>query len=171
MGTISRAKSIIITFFQVLNILQSCSMAFDVVDENNVFTCVGHPLKSDISSIVDWMLNENFSEAYNKIQKLKILKGLSLQVFILLNWRGVYHRYSICTIFFPHPPKNDVGVYKALMHSRVLSIPYAMMPVDYRLGYCKFCCMVKIFYSLMWMKIGWCLKGKVQKIFQTLCNV
>ena len=55
-------------------------MAFDVVDENNVFTCVGHPLKSDIANIVNWMLNDNFSEAYNKIQKLKILKGLSLQV-------------------------------------------------------------------------------------------
>lgn len=55
-------------------------MAFDVVDENNVFTCVGHPLKSDIANIVNWMLNDSFSDAYNKIQKLKILKGLSLQV-------------------------------------------------------------------------------------------
>ena len=33
---------------RVLNILQSCSMAFDVVNEDNVYTCVGHPLKSDI---------------------------------------------------------------------------------------------------------------------------
>ena len=55
-------------------------MAFDVVVENNVFTCVGHPLKSDIANIVNWMLNDSFSDAYNKIQKLKILKGLSLQV-------------------------------------------------------------------------------------------
>jgi replication factor C subunit 3/5 len=55
-------------------------MAFEVVDENNVYTCVGHPLKSDISNIVDWMLNETFSEAYEKVQALKIIKGLSLQV-------------------------------------------------------------------------------------------
>jgi replication factor C subunit 3/5 len=67
-------------FLQVLNILQSCSMAFDVVDENNVYTCVGHPLRSDISNMVDWMLNDSFTEAYSKVQKLKILKGLSLQV-------------------------------------------------------------------------------------------
>ncbi len=66
--------------FQVLNILQSCSMAFDVVDENNVYTCVGHPLKSDISNMVEWMLNDSFSSAYDKVQKLKTLKGLSLQV-------------------------------------------------------------------------------------------
>ena len=55
-------------------------MAFEVVNENNVFTCVGHPLKSDISNMVTWMLNENFTDAYNNIQELKILKGLSLQV-------------------------------------------------------------------------------------------
>ena len=67
---------------QVLNILQSCSMAFDVVDENNVYTCVGHPLKSDISNMVDWMLNDTFSDAYDKVQKLKMLKGLSLQVIL-----------------------------------------------------------------------------------------
>ena len=55
-------------------------MAFDVVDENNVYTCVGHPLKSDISNMVEWMLNDSFSLAYDKVQKLKTLKGLSLQV-------------------------------------------------------------------------------------------
>ena len=57
-------------------------MAFDVVDENNVYTCVGHPLKSDISNMVDWMLNDTFSDAYDKVQKLKMLKGLSLQVIL-----------------------------------------------------------------------------------------
>jgi replication factor C subunit 3/5 len=64
---------------KVLNILQSCSMAFDVVNEDNVYTCVGHPLKSDIQNMVNWMLNEAFSLAYNNIQELKTLKGLSLQ--------------------------------------------------------------------------------------------
>ena len=62
-------------------------MAFDVVDENNVYTCVGHPLKSDISNMVDWMLNDTFSDAYDKVQKLKMLKGLSLQV--ILNGLGL----------------------------------------------------------------------------------
>ena len=54
-------------------------MAFDVVNEDNVYTCVGHPLKSDIQNMVNWMLNEAFSLAYNNIQELKTLKGLSLQ--------------------------------------------------------------------------------------------
>ena len=64
---------------KVLNILQSCSMAFDEVNEDNVYTCVGHPLKSDIANMVNWMLNESYNSAYENILKLKTLKGLSLQ--------------------------------------------------------------------------------------------
>lgn len=59
--------------------MQSCALAFDKVDENNVYTCVGHPLKSDIRDIVTWMLNEPFSTAYKNTLELKTLKGLSLQ--------------------------------------------------------------------------------------------
>ena len=71
-----------LSFHQVLNILQSCAMAFDVVNEDNVYTCVGHPLKSDITNMVNWMLNESFSLAYKNILELKTLKGLSLQDII-----------------------------------------------------------------------------------------
>lgn len=55
-------------------------MAFPAVTEDNVYTCVGHPLKSDITNMVDWMLNESFANAYDNILNLKTLKGLSLQV-------------------------------------------------------------------------------------------
>merc|ERR1739838_760402 len=36
---------------KVLNILQSTNMAYDKVTEDYVYTCVGHPLRSDITSI------------------------------------------------------------------------------------------------------------------------
>merc|ERR1719410_252682 len=49
---------------KVLNILQSCNMAFGKVTEDNVYTCVGHPLRSDITNIANWALNEDFSTAY-----------------------------------------------------------------------------------------------------------
>merc|ERR1712050_34370 len=61
-----------------LNILQSTSMAFDKVDEDNIYMCVGHPLRKDIENIINWMLNESFSSAYNHIVKLKTVKGLAL---------------------------------------------------------------------------------------------
>ncbi|CAH1233898.1 RFC5 [Branchiostoma lanceolatum] len=64
---------------RVLNILQSTSMAHDVVDEDNVYLVTGQPLRSDIANIVNWMLNENFTTAYNNIFQLKVLKGLALQ--------------------------------------------------------------------------------------------
>ncbi|KAJ9586590.1 hypothetical protein L9F63_028367 [Diploptera punctata] len=64
---------------KALNILQSASMAYKEVNEDNVYTCVGHPLKNDIANIVKWLLNEDFSIAYKKIQDLKTAKGLALQ--------------------------------------------------------------------------------------------
>lgn len=62
-----------------LNILQCTSLAYDVVDEDNVYTCTGHPLRSDIKSLVDWMLNEDFTTAYDNITRMKNMKGLALQ--------------------------------------------------------------------------------------------
>ncbi|KAK1156502.1 replication factor C subunit 5 [Huso huso] len=61
-----------------LNILQSTNMAYGKVSEDTVYTCTGHPLKSDIANILDWMLNKDFAAAYNNIMELKTLKGLAL---------------------------------------------------------------------------------------------
>lgn len=50
---------------KVLNVLQSTWMAYKDVTEDNVYTCVGHPLKIDITNIVNWLLNvESFKETY-----------------------------------------------------------------------------------------------------------
>merc|ERR1711972_165528 len=62
-----------------LNILQSTHMAFGSVTENNVYTCLGHPLKSDVNDIMNWLLNEKFTDIYKNIQELQINKGLALQ--------------------------------------------------------------------------------------------
>uniref|UniRef100_A0A672YM99 Activator 1 subunit 5 n=1 Tax=Sphaeramia orbicularis TaxID=375764 RepID=A0A672YM99_9TELE len=61
-----------------LNILQSTSMAYGNVTEDTVYTCTGHPLRSDIANILDWSLNQDFTTAYNQILQLKTLKGLAL---------------------------------------------------------------------------------------------
>ena len=44
--------------------VQSTALAFDEVNEHNVYLCTGQPLPTDIAKIVEWMLNENFSTAY-----------------------------------------------------------------------------------------------------------
>lgn len=51
---------------KVLNVLQSTSMAFDVVNEDNVYTCVGHPLRRDIERILETLLSsKSFEQAYD----------------------------------------------------------------------------------------------------------
>ena len=39
-------------------------MAFEEVTEENVYTCTGQPLPTDIAMIVEWMLNESYEVAY-----------------------------------------------------------------------------------------------------------
>lgn len=79
---------------KVLNILQSCNMAFGRVDEDLVYTCVGHPLRADIASIANWALNEDFSTAYKQVNQLKTQKGLSLQD-ILTEVHGYIHKLDL----------------------------------------------------------------------------
>lgn len=59
---------------KVLNTLQSTWLAYRDVTEDNVYTCVGHPLRADINSIVHWLLNENdFATCFKSIlYKFKI---------------------------------------------------------------------------------------------------
>ncbi|XP_059052011.1 replication factor C subunit 5 [Achroia grisella] len=64
---------------KVLNTLQSTWLAYRDVTEDNVYTCVGHPLRSDINNILSWLLNENdFATCFKNIQEVKIAKGLAL---------------------------------------------------------------------------------------------
>ncbi len=42
-------------------------MAYGKVTEEMVYTCTGHPLRSDIANILDWALNKDFTTAYNRI--------------------------------------------------------------------------------------------------------
>ncbi|KAJ8959067.1 hypothetical protein NQ318_022323 [Aromia moschata] len=67
---------------KVLNVLQSTWLAYKNVTEDNVYTCVGHPLRTDIESIVKWLLNEDFKTTYKNMKELKTIKGLALQDII-----------------------------------------------------------------------------------------
>lgn len=48
--------------------LQSTSMAYGKVTEETVYSCTGHPLRSDIANILDWALNKDFTTAYKRIR-------------------------------------------------------------------------------------------------------
>lgn len=55
---------------KVLNILQSTSMSYTVINSNNVSNCAGYPLSSHISQIYKSLNNDNFKTAYEKITKM-----------------------------------------------------------------------------------------------------
>lgn len=77
---------------KVLNILQSTWLAFKNVTEENVYTCVGHPFKSDIENIVKWLLNEDIKTCYKNILELKTIKGLALTDIVTEIHNSYVHR-------------------------------------------------------------------------------
>ncbi|NXM85563.1 RFC5 factor, partial [Oenanthe oenanthe] len=127
---------------RALNILQSTSMAFGKVTEENVYTCTGHPLKSDIANILDWMLNQDFSTAYRKITELKALKGLALQD-ILTEIHLFVHRGGdrVCLWMILESPKLPLALTKCFLLSTVdfppsirMQLLIKLADIEYRLA-------------------------------------
>lgn len=63
---------------RVLNLLQSTSMSSDVVDEKNVYMTSGAPLPRDVDMTLEWLLNLEFREAYEKLVRICTTKGYAL---------------------------------------------------------------------------------------------
>eukprot|EP01128_Nolandella_sp_AFSM9_P007442 TRINITY_DN407_c1_g1_i1.p1 TRINITY_DN407_c1_g1~~TRINITY_DN407_c1_g1_i1.p1 ORF type:complete len:379 (+),score=86.19 TRINITY_DN407_c1_g1_i1:101-1138(+) len=80
---------------KILNVLQATSMAYEEVNERNVYLCTGNPLPADIRQIAQWMLNLDFKEALENIRALKTEMGIALQDVI----RDV-HGY-VCSLSLP----------------------------------------------------------------------
>ncbi|XP_014210070.1 replication factor C subunit 5 [Copidosoma floridanum] len=100
---------------RVINVLQSTWLAFGCVNEENVYACVGHPLPNDIKNIVNWLLNESYEFAYNKVQDLKTRKGLALQD-ILTELQGLVNK-----IEFPDDVLIELIIRMAEIEKRVIS--------------------------------------------------
>ena len=62
-------------------------MAYDEVSEKRVYSCTGQPLPSDITQIVEWMLSEPFSVAYQCMIIPNIVNNMinlcMLQIFLI----------------------------------------------------------------------------------------
>lgn len=63
---------------RVLNILQSTSTAFRIVDEENVYKCCGIPTKAEIKSILQQITEDKFSKIYTNILTMQSENGYSL---------------------------------------------------------------------------------------------
>ncbi|KAE9552288.1 hypothetical protein FO519_004505 [Halicephalobus sp. NKZ332] len=63
---------------RVLNILQSTSLAFDVVNEDAVYACVGQPQPQEIRKILRLMLDGTFETAYEGLNGMRINNGTAV---------------------------------------------------------------------------------------------
>ncbi|XP_058753816.1 uncharacterized protein LOC131626995 isoform X2 [Vicia villosa] len=57
---------------------ESTHMASQQITEEAVYLCTGNPLPKDIEQISYWLLNEQYSESFKRINDLKTRKGLTL---------------------------------------------------------------------------------------------
>lgn len=63
---------------KVVNILQSTSMVYPVVNSINVATCIGYPATDDMNNIFDFLISGNVSTAYEKINSIITENGYGL---------------------------------------------------------------------------------------------
>ncbi|KDQ06871.1 hypothetical protein BOTBODRAFT_39299 [Botryobasidium botryosum FD-172 SS1] len=71
---------------RALSILQACHAAYEITDETAIYNCTGNPHPSDIETVVNSMMSDEFTTSYQLISKLKIERGLALQDLI----SGIY---------------------------------------------------------------------------------
>ena len=50
---------------RALNVLQACHAAYDLTGETEVYNCTGNPHPSDVETIINSMLTDEFTTAYN----------------------------------------------------------------------------------------------------------
>ncbi|ORX57368.1 P-loop containing nucleoside triphosphate hydrolase protein [Hesseltinella vesiculosa] len=64
---------------RALNILQACHAGYEQVDEEAVYNCTGHPQPQHIDSILQTMLRDEYTTAYQRIERMCIDHGYALQ--------------------------------------------------------------------------------------------
>lgn len=52
---------------RALNILQACHAAYDLISEDEIYTCTGNPHPSDIEAMVNTMMSDEFTTAYQSV--------------------------------------------------------------------------------------------------------
>ncbi|KAG2128564.1 P-loop containing nucleoside triphosphate hydrolase protein [Suillus clintonianus] len=67
---------------RALNVLQACHAAYSSIGETEIYNCTGNPHPSDIETIVNSMLSDEFTTSYQMISAMKTERGLALQDLI-----------------------------------------------------------------------------------------
>lgn len=79
---------------RALNILQSAQMIYPVITEKNINTYVGYPRKNIMDDIFNSLINDDFKQCYDTINRIRNENGLSLSDMIT-EIHNVLTRYII----------------------------------------------------------------------------
>jgi replication factor C subunit 3/5 len=52
---------------RALNILQACYAAYDITTETEIYSCTGNPHPSDIETVVNSMMSDEFTTSYQSV--------------------------------------------------------------------------------------------------------
>ena len=63
---------------KVLNILESCAMAYNEITLEKVYEVTGRPSPPEINQIYTWLTTEQFNSAYQNILDMKYKRSLTL---------------------------------------------------------------------------------------------
>jgi len=105
---------------KVLNVLQSVSMAYDNVTEENVNLCLGYPSKADILIIMKSLVNDNFMNSHKLLMNYKENNGFSLTDII-----NEVHDFMITLLV-----EDKKSIIK-LSHNEIMNIINYLSKIEY----------------------------------------
>lgn len=108
---------------KVINILQSVSMSYDIINEQNINVCLGYPRKQHMEIIIDNLLNNSFEKAYYNIIKIKNNHGLTLGDIIT--------EIHDLLIMYVLESKTPFEVIKLLDNDKIISILDKLRFIEY----------------------------------------
>ena len=82
---------------KVLNILESCALAYETISIETVYEVTGRPSPIEISSIFNWLTQEKFNVAFEKIMELKLRRSLTLDDII----KGIHQQILVTAMTDP----------------------------------------------------------------------
>ncbi|KAK6460208.1 DNA replication factor C [Scheffersomyces coipomensis] len=82
---------------RALNVLQACKAATsddEEINEDMIYECVGAPHPQDIETVLDSILKDDWTTAYQTINKYKQVKGLAL-IDLISGFIEILNRYQL----------------------------------------------------------------------------
>ncbi len=131
----------------IINTLQSASMSFDILNEQNINKILSYPCNTDICKIIKSLINDTFNECREILEEIKIEYGLSLTDII----REIH--LNLLNYMLDNK-KTEINIYiKKLDDEQIMQLFKKLSDVEYNLSICtseslQIFALIGIFHSI-----------------------